>query len=74
MLHHPAVPSGCLDGSAFRGPGNRRGFGAAGQGFLRFSCAETDERMLEAVEFLKVAITRTDRVKAYLEAHPKYKV
>ena len=56
---------GCLGGECF---------GSAGQGFLRFSCAETDERMLEAVEFLKVAIGRTDRVKAYLEANPKYRV
>ena len=55
---------GCLGGECF---------GAAGQGFLRFSCAETDERMLEAVEFLKVAIGRTERVKAYLDAHPKYR-
>ena len=49
-------------------------FGAAGQGFLRFSTAETDERMIEAVAFLKEAITRTDRVKAYLDAHPKYRL
>lgn len=48
-------------------------FGTAGQGFLRFSCAEPDEKLLEAVEFLKVAITREDRVKKYLETHPKYK-
>jgi aspartate aminotransferase len=49
-------------------------FGAAGQGFLRFSTAETDERMVEGVAFLKDAITRTDRVKAYLDAHPKYRL
>ena len=49
-------------------------FGAAGQGFLRFSTAETDERMIEGVAFLKEAITRTDRVKAYLDAHPKYRL
>jgi aspartate aminotransferase len=47
-------------------------FGAAGQGFLRFSCAEPDERLVEAVRFLSDAVTRSDRVKAYLEAHPKY--
>ncbi len=49
-------------------------FGAAGQGFLRFSCAEPDERLVEAVKFFADAITRTDRVKAYLEANPKYRV
>jgi aspartate aminotransferase len=49
-------------------------FGAAGQGFLRFSCAEPDDRLVAAVRFLADAVTRTDRVKAYLESHPKYRV
>jgi len=49
-------------------------FGAAGAGFLRFSCAEPDDRLVEAVRFFADAITRTDRVKAYLDANPKYKV
>jgi aspartate aminotransferase len=48
-------------------------FGAAGQGFLRFSCAEPDERLVEAVAFFKQAITRTDRVAKYVEANPKYR-
>lgn len=48
-------------------------FGPAGQGFLRFSCAEPDERLREAVAFLKEAVTRTDRVAQYLAAHAKYK-
>lgn len=48
-------------------------FGEAGQGFLRFSCAEPDERLVEAVDFLKQAITYRDRVQAYLETHPKYR-
>lgn len=48
-------------------------FGAAGAGFIRFSCAEPDERLVDAVAFFKDAITRTDRVKAYLDAHPKYR-
>jgi aspartate aminotransferase len=49
-------------------------FGAAGQGFLRFSCAEPDDRLLQAVAFLADAVTRTDRVHTYLEAHPKYRL
>jgi aspartate aminotransferase len=49
-------------------------FGAAGQGFLRFSCAEPDERLEEAVAFLAEALTRTDRVAKYLEAHPHYRL
>jgi aspartate aminotransferase len=47
-------------------------FGAAGQGFVRFSCAEPDERLVEAVRFLADAVTRTDRVARYLAANPKY--
>ena len=49
-------------------------FGPAGAGFLRFSCAEPDDRLLAAVEFVREAITRTDRVAAYLAAHPKYRL
>jgi len=49
-------------------------FGPPGQGFLRFSCAEPDERLVEAVAFLAEAVKRTDRVKAYLETHPKYRL
>jgi len=49
-------------------------FGPAGQGFLRFSCAEPDERLVQAVAFFKDAITWTERVKKYLEGHPKYRV
>jgi aspartate aminotransferase len=46
-------------------------FGPAGQGFLRFSCAEPDDRLRQAVSFFAEAITRTDRVAAYLAANPK---
>lgn len=49
-------------------------FGAAGGGFLRFSCAEPDERLREAVGFVAKAIERTDRVKSYLAANPKYRL
>jgi aspartate aminotransferase len=47
-------------------------FGSAGQGFLRFSCAEPDERLRQAVAFLAEAVTRTERVDCYLAANPKY--
>jgi len=49
-------------------------FGPAGQGFLRFSCAEPDERLHDAVAFFQEAITRTERVARYLNAHPKYRL
>jgi len=49
-------------------------FGPAGKGFLRFSCAEPDDRLKAAVAFLKEAVKRTDRVAAYLEANAKYRL
>jgi aspartate aminotransferase len=49
-------------------------FGPAGQGFLRFSCAEPDDRLVQAVDFLAQAVTRKDRVEKYLAANPKYRL
>ncbi len=49
-------------------------FGPAGQGFLRFSCAEPDDRLRLAVAFFAEAVTRQDRVQKYLETHPKYRI
>lgn len=49
-------------------------FGVAGQGFLRFSCAEPNDRLQQALDFLPKAIARTDRVAAWLEKHPKYRL
>jgi aspartate aminotransferase len=49
-------------------------FGAAGDGFLRLSCAEPDERLRAAVQFLADAVTRLERIRAYLERNPKYRL
>jgi len=49
-------------------------FGEAGAGFLRFSCAEPNDRLQQALDFLPVALSRTDRVTAYLERHPKFRL
>ncbi len=49
-------------------------FGEAGRGFLRFSCAEPNDRLRQAVDFLKTAFTREDRVEQYLEAHPHHRL
>ena len=49
-------------------------FGEAGAGFLRFSCAEPNDRLQKAIDFIPTAIGRTDRVKAYLESHPQYRL
>ena len=49
-------------------------FGEAGGGFLRFSCAEPNERLRRALEFLPKAFSRPDRVDAFLEQHPGYRL
>ena len=49
-------------------------FGDAGEGFLRFSCAEPNERLQQALDFLPVAISREDRVGAYLDCHAEYQL
>lgn len=49
-------------------------FGDAGAGFLRFSCAEPNERLQQALDFIPVALSREDRIAAYLEKHPQYRL
>ncbi|MCS7237954.1 MAG: aminotransferase class I/II-fold pyridoxal phosphate-dependent enzyme [Thermoguttaceae bacterium] len=49
-------------------------FGEAGAGFLRFSCAEKDERIARAVAFLPDAFSRKERVKKFLEENPSFKL
>jgi aspartate aminotransferase len=47
-------------------------FGQAGQGFLRFSCAEPNDRIQQALDFLPIAISRADRAAAYLKQRPEF--
>jgi aspartate aminotransferase len=49
-------------------------FGEAGQGFLRFSCAEPNDRLQQALDFIPVALERTDRLAAWLDQNPKHKL
>lgn len=49
-------------------------FGAAGGGFIRFSCAEPDALLDEALAFLPAAFARGDRVAGYLRARPEYRL
>jgi aspartate aminotransferase len=49
-------------------------FGPAGAGFLRLSCAEPNERLQQALDFFAEAIDRSDRVAAYLAAHPQHRL
>ncbi len=49
-------------------------FGEAGAGFLRFSCAEPDDRLRQALEFLPAAFARTERVERFLDTHAEYRL
>jgi aspartate aminotransferase len=49
-------------------------FGDAGAGFLRLSSAQEDERLTAAVDFMAEAVTRRERVEAYLDAHPEHRL
>lgn len=49
-------------------------FGAAGAGFIRFSCAEPNDRLQKAIDFISVALSRTDRIEAYLKSHPEFRL
>ncbi len=48
-------------------------FGPAGQGFIRFSCAEPDEPLRQAVAFLVEAVTRKERIERYLASHAHFR-
>ena len=49
-------------------------FGDAGAGFLRFSCAASDDRLREALDFIPEALSREDRVAAFLDARPEFRL
>jgi len=49
-------------------------FGEAGAGFLRFSCAEPNDRLEQALAFLPSALSRKDRLEAWLEKNPQYRL
>jgi aspartate aminotransferase len=49
-------------------------FGEAGAGFLRFSCAESNERLQQALEFIPTALARTDRLATWLGKNPQYRL
>jgi aspartate aminotransferase len=49
-------------------------FGDAGAGFLRFSCAEPNERLQQALDFIPLALKRTDRLATWLDKNPQYRL
>jgi aspartate aminotransferase len=49
-------------------------FGEAGAGFLRFSCAEPNKRIQQALDFIPVALSRKDRLAKWLEQNPQHRL
>ncbi len=49
-------------------------FGEAGGGFLRFSCAEPNDRLQQALDFIPVALSRQDRIAKWLEDRPHFRL
>ncbi len=49
-------------------------FGEAGAGYLRFSCAETDERIEQAIRFIGEAVSDSSRIERYLAEHGSYRL
>lgn len=47
-------------------------FGKAGAGFLRFSCAEPDERLEQALDFIPLALARSERIVEWRNRNPQY--
>ncbi|MFK7821994.1 MAG: pyridoxal phosphate-dependent aminotransferase [Planctomycetaceae bacterium] len=48
-------------------------FGPAGSGFLRFSCAEADERLTQAVDFLKRQLANVKTLDDFLQKRPEFR-
>jgi aspartate aminotransferase len=49
-------------------------FGAAGGGFLRLSCSAPTARIIEAVAFIGRAVLLRERLRAYLNDRPQYRL
>ena len=49
-------------------------FGKAGAGFLRFSCAEPNDRLKLALDFIPIALEKKDRLAEWLEKNPHYRL
>lgn len=49
-------------------------FGQAGAGFLRFSCAESNDRLRQALDFIPKAIARKDRLASWLASNPQHRL
>ena len=49
-------------------------FGDAGAGFLRFSCAEPNDRLQQALQFIPAALEREDRLAAWLDRNPEHRL
>lgn len=47
-------------------------FGDAGAGFLRFSCAEPDDRLRQALDFIPTAVSNQERIAAWLKSNSSF--
>ena len=61
----PAKGVACLGGECF---------GEAGGGFIRLSCSESQQRLQEAIAFMDVALSNSERIAAYLAEHDQYRL
>ncbi len=61
----PTFGIACLGGECF---------GAAGHGFLRFSCAEPNDRLAAAVQFLREALDRTKSLDDFTRRNPAFRL
>lgn len=49
-------------------------FGEAGAGFLRLSCAEPNDRLQKALDFLPQAFARKEAAAEFLQQHPQHRL
>jgi aspartate aminotransferase len=49
-------------------------FGQAGAGFIRFSCAESNDRLKKALEFIPTALARRERLETWLGKNPQHRL
>lgn len=49
-------------------------FGKAGEGYLRFSCAQDDKLLRRAIEFLPEAFANRERAERYLAMRPEFRL
>jgi aspartate aminotransferase len=49
-------------------------FGDAGRGFIRLSCAQSTERLLQAAEFIAAVVRNDARLARFVKDNPTYRL